>query len=70
MSVDIYQWKACQASLRVFFAPAMQMLNQLVASQADHSLVHKQRIYADPALWVGDELGINDIIFAPEQATR
>ena len=46
----IIGWKACQANLRVLFTPAMQMLNQLVASQADHSLVRKLRIYTDPVL--------------------
>jgi DNA replication protein DnaC len=49
--------KACQANLRVLFTPAMQMLNQLVASQADHSLVRKLKIYTDPAILICDELG-------------
>jgi len=40
-----------------FVHPAMQMLNQLVASQADHSLVRKLKIYTDPTLLVCDELG-------------
>lgn len=53
----IIAWKACQANLRVLFVPAMQMLNQLVASQADHSLVRKLKIYTDPVLLVCDELG-------------
>jgi DNA replication protein DnaC len=50
----IIAWKACQANLRVLFTPAMQMLNQLVASQADHSLVRKLKIFTDPALLVCD----------------
>lgn len=53
----IIGWKACQANLRVLFAPAMHMLNQLVASQADHSLVRKLKIYTDPTLLICDELG-------------
>ncbi|SRR5712692_3201039 len=53
----IIGWKACQANLRVLFAPAMHMLNQLVASQADHSLVRKLKVYTDPSLLVCDELG-------------
>jgi DNA replication protein DnaC len=53
----IIGWKACQANLRVLFAPAMQMLNQLVASQADHSLVRRLKIYTDPTLLICDELG-------------
>jgi DNA replication protein DnaC len=53
----IIGWKTCQANLRVLFTPAMQMLNQLVASQADHSLVRKLKIYTDPAILICDELG-------------
>jgi DNA replication protein DnaC len=53
----IIGWKACQANLRVLFAPAMQMLNQLVASQVDHSLVRKLKVYTDPTLLICDELG-------------
>lgn len=53
----IIGWKACQSNLRVLFTPAMHMLNQLVASQADHSLVRKLKIYTDPLLLVVDELG-------------
>ncbi len=34
-------WKACQANQRVLFTTAMDMLNQLSASQVDHSLVRK-----------------------------
>jgi DNA replication protein DnaC len=50
-------WKACQSNLRVLFTPAMQMLNHLVASQADHSLVRRLKVYTDPTLLVCDELG-------------
>jgi DNA replication protein DnaC len=53
----IIAWKACQANMRVLFTPAMQMLNLLVASQADHSLVRKLKTYTDPALLICDELG-------------
>lgn len=53
----IIGWKACQANLRVLFTPAMQMLNQLVASQADHSLVRRLKTYTDPTLLICDELG-------------
>lgn len=53
----IIGWRACQANARVFFTTAMDMLNHLLASQVDHSLVRKLRIYTDPALLVVDELG-------------
>jgi DNA replication protein DnaC len=50
----IIGWKACQANLRVLFTPAMKMLNQLVASQVDHSLVRKLKFYTDPTLLICD----------------
>ena len=50
-------WRACQANQRVLFTTAMDMLNHLNASQVDHSLVRKLRIYTEPALLIVDELG-------------
>jgi len=53
----IIGWRACQANQRVLFTTAMDMLNHLLASQVDHSLVRKLRIYTEPALLIIDELG-------------
>jgi DNA replication protein DnaC len=53
----IIAWRACQANQRVLFTTAMDMLNQLLASQVDHSLVRKLKLYTDPTLLVVDELG-------------
>jgi DNA replication protein DnaC len=53
----IIGWRACQANVRVLFTTAMHMLNQLVASQADHSLVRKLKNYTDPLVLICDELG-------------
>ena len=53
----IIGWRACQANQRVLFTTAMDMLNQLSASQVDHSLVRKLKFYTDPKLLVIDELG-------------
>lgn len=53
----IVGWRACQANQRVLFTTAMDMLNQLIASQVDHSLVRKLKIYTEPTLLVCDELG-------------
>jgi DNA replication protein DnaC len=50
-------WRACQANQRVLFTTAMDMLNHLIASQVDHSLLRKLRTYTDPTLLVCDELG-------------
>jgi DNA replication protein DnaC len=41
----IIGWRACQANQRVLFTTAMDMLNHLLASQVDHSLVRKLKIY-------------------------
>ena len=53
----IFGWKACQANKRVLFTAAMDMLNQLSASQVDHSLVRKLKTYTEPTLLICDELG-------------
>lgn len=53
----IFGWKACQANKRVLFTTAMDMLNQLSASQVDHSLVRKLKTYTEPTLLICDELG-------------
>jgi DNA replication protein DnaC len=53
----IFGWKACQANKRVLFTAAMDMLNQLSASQVDHSLVRKLKTYTEPSLLICDELG-------------
>jgi DNA replication protein DnaC len=53
----IIGWRACQANQRVLFTTAMDMLNHLLASQVDHSLIRKLRIYTEPTLLIVDELG-------------
>src|SRR5262250_3631126 len=53
----ILAWRACQANVRVLFTTAMDMLNQLLASQVDHSLVRKLRVYTEPSALIVDELG-------------
>ena len=53
----IIAWRACQSNQRVLFTAAMDMLNHLLASQVDHSLVRKLKTYTEPALLVCDELG-------------
>jgi DNA replication protein DnaC len=53
----VFGWKACQANQRVLFTTAMDMLNQLLASQVDHSLVRKLKVYTEPTLLLIDELG-------------
>jgi len=53
----VIAWRACQANQRVLFTTAMDMLNHLVASQVDHSLVRKLKTYTEPTLLICDELG-------------
>src|SRR5580658_5277559 len=50
----IVGWRACQANQRVLFTTAMDMLNHLLASQVDHSLIRKLKIYTEPSLLVVD----------------
>lgn len=53
----IIAWRACQTNQRVLLTTAMDMLNHLLASQVDHSLVRKLKTYTEPTLLVCDELG-------------
>src|SRR6516165_3387733 len=53
----IIGWRACQANQRVLFTTAMDMLNHLLASQVDHSLIRQLRLFTEPALLIVDELG-------------
>jgi DNA replication protein DnaC len=53
----IVGWRACQRNQRVLFTTAMDMLNQLLAAQVDHSLVRRLKTYTEPALLICDELG-------------
>jgi len=53
----IIGWKVCQANCRILFTTAMNMVNQLVASQVDQSLVRKLKTYTDPTVLIVDELG-------------
>ena len=46
--------KAYQANQRVLFTTAMDMLNHLLASRVDHSLVRKIKTYTEPTLLLVD----------------
>ena len=48
---------ACNANMKVLFTSAMDMINQLIAAEADRSLLKKLHYYQSPTLLVVDELG-------------
>ena len=50
-------YAATQAQVKVLFTTAMDMINQLIAADADRSLLKKLHIYQSPELLVIDELG-------------
>ena len=50
-------YAATQASIKVLFTTAMDMINHLIAAEADHSLLKKLQYYKSPALLVVDEIG-------------
>ena len=50
-------YAACNANIKVLFTTAIDMINQLIAAEADHSLLKKLHYYQSPALLVCDELG-------------
>jgi len=48
---------ACNANSKVLFTTAMDMINHLIAAEADHSLLKKLQAYQSPDFLVCDELG-------------
>ena len=50
-------YAATQASIKVLFTTAMDMINHLIAAEADHSLLKKLHYYQSPTLLVVDEIG-------------
>ena len=50
-------YAATQASVKVLFTTAMDMVNHLIAAQADNSLLRKPHFYQSPALLAIDEIG-------------
>jgi DNA replication protein DnaC len=50
-------YAATQASVKILFTTAMDMINHLIAAEADHSLLKKLHYYQSPALLVVDEIG-------------
>jgi DNA replication protein DnaC len=50
-------YHACNANIKVLFTTAIDMINHLIASEADHSLLKKLHYYQSPDLLVCDELG-------------
>ncbi len=50
-------YTATQAGIKTLFTSAMDMLNQLIAAEADHSLLKKLSSYQAPDLLVCDEIG-------------
>jgi DNA replication protein DnaC len=50
-------YAACNANIKVLFTTAIDMINQLIAAEADHSLLQQLHHYYAPDLLVCDELG-------------
>lgn len=48
---------ACQREIKTLFTTAADLINHLVAAQADHSLIKALRRYTQPRLLIIDELG-------------
>lgn len=48
---------ACNANIKVLLTTAMDMINPLIAAEADHSLLKKLQHYHAPDVLVVDELG-------------
>ncbi len=50
-------YAATQAGIKVLFTTAMEMVNHLIAAEADHSLLKKLHYYQSPELLCVDEIG-------------
>lgn len=50
-------YSATQAGIKTLFSTAVDMINHLVAAEADHSLLKKLHYYQTPTLLVIDEVG-------------
>jgi len=50
-------YASCNANIKVLFTTAIDMINHLIAAEADRSLLKKLHYYQSPALLVCDELG-------------
>jgi DNA replication protein DnaC len=50
-------YAACSANIKVLFTTAIDMINHLIAAEADRSLLKKLHYYQSPTLLVCDELG-------------
>jgi DNA replication protein DnaC len=50
-------YAACNVNIKVLFTTAIDMINHLIAAEADHSLLKKLQTYQAPDLLVCDELG-------------
>jgi DNA replication protein DnaC len=50
-------YQACLKNNKTLFTTAIDMINHLIAAQADHSLLRKLKYYQTPVLLVCDELG-------------
>lgn len=50
-------YAACNANIKVLFTTAIDMINHLIAAEADHSLLKKLQFYQSPDLLVVDEMG-------------
>jgi DNA replication protein DnaC len=50
-------YAACSANIKILFTTAIDMINHLIAAEADRSLLKKLQYYQSPALLVCDELG-------------
>lgn len=50
-------YAACNANIKVLLTTAIDMINHLIAAEADHSLLKQLQAYQAPELLVCDELG-------------
>jgi len=55
--VNCIGYASTQAGIKTLFTTAMDMINHLIAAEADHSLLKMLKIYQEPDLLICDEIG-------------
>ena len=62
--------RAALAGVRTLFTTAVDMVNHLSASVADHSLIKTLKLYTSPTLLIIDELGRLSLVRFPDHSER
>ena len=63
-------YEACNNNIKVLFTTAIDMINHLIAAEADRSLLKKLHYYKSPELLICDEIGYLSLPFTHKSKTK